>query len=316
VRVHVKGGTGGNGLSRKGLVGGAGGAVVLEAKPGLHDLSSVRQRDVKLQAEHGAHARPDKVKARAGRDLRLAVPLGTVVSCGDTHRVLADLDRPGQRVVVARGGEGGSRATGPDSIGVRGDRRHVRLELKAIADIGLVGFPNAGKSSLLRALSRARPEVAAYPFTTIKPNVGVIEYGAGRMLRMADIPGLIEGAHLNRGMGHKFLRHVERTRVLLFVVDVQGFQLNPQSPYRTAAESLRILGEELSLYKGGLEHHAALLVATKMDTPAAEDRLAELRTQIPPGMKLQILPISVVSGQGLPALRDCLYAMCCGEDDR
>jgi serine/threonine-protein kinase OSR1/STK39 len=167
---------------------------------------------------------------------------------------------------------GGCEAT--NFLGLPGQRRSVRLDLKLIADVGFVGFPNAGKSTLLKALSRARPKIASYPFTTLRPNLGVAEFDDFRRIAFADLPGLIEGAHLNEGMGHKFLKHVERTRVLLFVVDINGFQFKPEHPFRSAFETVLLLNRELELYKEELMNKPALCVVTKMDSKGS-DRLYE-----------------------------------------
>ena len=156
-------------------------------------------------------------------------------------------------------------------FGMPGERRSVRLDLKLLGDVGLVGFPNAGKSTLLKALSRAKPKIASYPFTTIKPNLGVCEFEDLRKISFADLPGLIEGAHMNLGMGHSFLKHVERTRVLLFVVDINGFQFKAATPLRTALQTIIILNKELELYKPDLLDKPAVCVISKMDSKGAED---------------------------------------------
>jgi serine/threonine-protein kinase OSR1/STK39 len=167
---------------------------------------------------------------------------------------------------------GGCEAT--NFLGLPGQRRSVRLDLKLIADVGFVGFPNAGKSTLLKALSRARPKIASYPFTTLRPNLGVAEFDDFRRISFADLPGLIEGAHLNEGMGHRFLKHVERTQVLLFVIDINGFQFKPEHPYRSAFETVLLLNRELELYKEDMLDKPALCVVTKMDS-AGSDELYE-----------------------------------------
>ena len=167
---------------------------------------------------------------------------------------------------------GGCEAT--NFLGLPGQRRSVRLDLKLIADVGFVGFPNAGKSTLLKALSRARPKIASYPFTTLRPNRGIAEFDDYRRVSFADLPGLIEGAHLNEGMGHRFLKLVERTRVLLFVIDINGFQFKPEHPFRSAFETVLLLNRELELYREELMDKPAVCVVTKMDS-AGSDRLYE-----------------------------------------
>lgn len=187
--------------------------------------------------------------------------------------MLKDLDEFGQEIKVAVGGEGGSKAT--SFIGLPGQKRRIRLDLKLLADVGLVGFPNAGKSSLLNAISNARPKIANYPFTTLRPNLGHLTYGDARVVTMADLPGLIEGAHKNLGMGHRFLKHVERTKLILFVVDIHGFQLGPEYPMRTAFENAVLLNKELELYNPELLKKPSLLLLNKMDLPHSDQKLGE-----------------------------------------
>ena len=168
----------------------------------------------------------------------LKVPKGVTIS-DEANRSLGQLDQYGDKLTVALGGVGGHKITG--NLGTPGQKRYIRIDYKLIADLGLVGFPNAGKSTLLKAISRAKPKIASYPFTTIKPNLGELVFEDQRQIQMADLPGLIEGAHANLGMGHNFLKHVERTSVLVFVVDVNGFRLNEESPSRTAYQTVALL---------------------------------------------------------------------------
>jgi len=165
-------------------------------------------------------------------------------------------------------------------LGTPGERKSIRLDLKLLGDVGFVGFPNAGKSTLLTAISRARPKIASYPFTTIKPNLGHCEFPDLRRITFADLPGLIEGAHQNEGMGHAFLKHVERTRVLLLVVDVNGFQFRPHSPLRSPLETILILNRELELYREDLLDKPAVLAVTKMDSKGAERTFEELKESL------------------------------------
>lgn len=256
------------------------------------------------------------------QDAIISVPVGTVVT-DDARRVLADLDRRGETYVAARGGAGGSLTTaGELRHGLRGERRHVVLELKSIADVGLVGFPNAGKSSLLAALSRAQPKIADYPFTTVRPNTGMVELPDHAVCRMADIPGLIEGAHRNRGMGHSFLRHIERTRLLLFVVDIHGFQLSPREPHRSASDALRLLRAELALYQPELLAQPSIVVANKMDGPsdaALEAEWVEFVRQVRVELggaadDVPVLAISAKTGAGLDELRAAIKAQLAAAD--
>ncbi|XP_066999815.2 GTP-binding protein 10 homolog isoform X2 [Anabrus simplex] len=220
LRLHVRGGAGGNGLPRYGGIGGKGGDIYVEAKEG-------------------------------------------------------DLNVDGKRVLVARGGAGGCPST--QFLGLRGQSHSIILDLKLIADIGLVGFPNAGKSTLLKAISHAQPKIASYPFTTIKPNIGVLEYPDYRQITMADLPGLIEGAHANIGLGHSFMKHVERTKLLLFVVDIEGFQLSPKHKHRSCVETVLLLNKEVELYREDLLDKPAVLAVNKMDVTGAQQRWQEIR---------------------------------------
>ena len=193
--------------------------------------------------------------------------------------------------------------------GRRGEQYHVEFELQSIADIGLVGFPNAGKSSLLGRLSRARPTVASYAFTTLRPHIGVLQYPDYACLRIADLPGLIEGAHDNIGMGHACLRHVERTHALLYVLDVAGFRLGPDHAHRTAYECLTLLHDELRLYSPRLPSKSALIALNKMDRPQAQLLSAEFQQLVasdPRFSKVPLVPISAATGLGLDELRQAL----------
>uniref|UniRef100_A0A8C8GJ03 GTP-binding protein 10 n=1 Tax=Oncorhynchus tshawytscha TaxID=74940 RepID=A0A8C8GJ03_ONCTS len=227
-------------------------------------------------------------------------PPGITVT-NDDGKVLGELNTEGDRVLVARGGQGGSYHS--EFLPSKGQTRQIRLDLKLIADLGLVGFPNAGKSSLLTALSHAKPQIASYA--------------------IADLLGLIEGAHMNRGMGHQFLKHVERTRQLLFVVDVCGFQLASKTPFRSAFEAVQLLIKELELYKEDLPCKPAVLVVNKMDLPDAEDKLTELQEQLlnphefshllPDDMLPKnnmvfrhVVPISAATGFGIAHLNTCI----------
>ncbi|EGD74145.1 GTP-binding protein Obg [Salpingoeca rosetta] len=300
-RIFVVGGTGGQGHKRMGSAGGDGGNVFVQADASIHNLRDIAQKH-RFKAGPGDPG-SKKYKSVPGEDVVVKVPVGTSIYL-DSGRPMGDLTFHAETLLVARGGEGGSALTNQNYSGLKGDRLHIVLELKSIADVGLVGFPNAGKSSLLGALSRAKPRVANYPFTTLRPNIGVLQYDDFSQLRMADIPGLIEGAHENRGMGHAFLRHIERTKVLLYVIDVNGFQLGPDHPYRTATQTLALLAAELDHYDPNLRRSCPAIVAlNKMDLPDVEAKADEFCNACK-----QILPnthvhrISTQTGEGLPDL--------------
>src|SRR5690606_21869416 len=263
-RIYVKGGDGGHGavsFRREKYVpaggpdggdGGRGGDVILEVDEGLWTLMDFKYR-VHYKAENGRNGEGANRYGRDGADLIIKVPPGTAVKDEATGEYLADLTEPGQRVVVARGGRGG-RGNAQFKTSVRqahrfadkgepGEERWLSLELRVLAVVGLVGMANAGKSTLLSRVSAARPNIAPYPFTTLTPNLGVVSLGIGQSFVVADIPGLVEGAHAGVGLGHDFLRHVERTRVLIHVVDVSGLE------GRDPVDDFRVINEELRLYR-------------------------------------------------------------------
>nr|CAD7604186.1 unnamed protein product [Timema genevievae] len=278
LRLYVRGGTGGMGFPKYGGVGGKGGSVYVLAKE-EGDLKSVSKEhsSKRVLAGHGSNSHKNRVLGCPGEDRYVEVPLGVTII--DEHgRVLGDLDKTGSSILVAPGGPGG----GPTNnfCGVKGQGHSVTLDLKLIADIGLVGFPNAGKSSLLKAISNAKPKVASYPFTTIRPNIGVLQYPDYRQITMADLPGLIEGAHANIGMGHKFLKHVERTKMLLLIVDIGGFQLSPRHTPRSCLETVLLLNKELELYKEDLLEKPAVLVVNKMDSEGADEKLRAIQSHL------------------------------------
>ncbi|NXX90142.1 GTPBA protein, partial [Centropus bengalensis] len=318
LRLYVRAGSGGMGYPRLGGEGGRGGDVWLVAREKV-TLKNMRARypQKRFVAGAGANSSVKALKGEKGKDCEVHVPLGISVLCED-GKLLGELNAAGERVLAARGGVGGSLAT--NFMPCKGQRRIVRLDLKLIADVGLVGFPNAGKSSLLSKISHAKPQIASYPFTTVQPELGKIMYTDYKQISVADLPGLIEGAHANRGMGHKFLKHVERTKQLLLVVDVSGFQLSIKTPFRTAFETVLLLTKELELYKEELLAKPALLAINKMDLPGAKDNWNELMKQLEkpqdffhlleeemiPANTLEfkdIIPISTYSGEGIEELK-------------
>lgn len=328
ITVHAKAGDGGNGSAsfrREKFVprggpdggdGGKGGDIILEVSPHVDSLSDFFYRS-RLRAKKGEPGSSQQRSGRSGKDLVLPVPAGTRVyrqtkgKTGDGgeegRELIADITEPGMRYVLAKGGEGGkgnvhfknarNQAPSETTPGGKGEEGEFYLELRKIADAGLVGFPNAGKSTLLGKISAAQPKVAAYPFTTLQPVVGVVEFEGFSRCTVADIPGLIEGAHANRGLGHEFLRHIMRCRLLLFVIDMAG------SESRDPVEDLMALREEISLYDEILSRKPWLVVANKMDLPGAEENLARFATRFP---KTEAIGISALEGRGITSLREKL----------
>lgn len=266
VRIRVRGGTGGQGSAKGGGVGGNGGSVFIKCAEG----SSLTQYNLKhnkdIIAGHGEHIVRNKLKANKGKDVYITVPAGTEIRSNSRNKneLLYDMNHIGDVIKIARGGVGGSSKTRAFH-GEIGERKPLILEMKTIADASLTGFPNAGKSSLLRGLSRAMPKIGSYPFTTINPMVGSIFYSDDTQIKVADLPGLIEDAHINKGMGHKFLRHIERTRLVVLIIDINGFQLKSDQPYRSPLETIILLLKELALYKEVILSRPFLLVFNKMD---------------------------------------------------
>ncbi|XP_065192989.1 uncharacterized protein LOC135824135 [Sycon ciliatum] len=283
VTISVKGGHGGDGRQKSRSVGGDGGNIYIEAVQGV-SLDALANLPVRrFTSELGGNGDVSKLKGRRGNDMIISVPVGTVVTklSGEAGgKMSSDLNHDSQKVLVAKGGTGGSVFTEPPWKGTLGQRQSLRLELKMLADVGLVGFPNAGKSTLLSRMSRSEPKIASYPFTTIRPQIGIVNYLAGERVSMADLPGLIEGAHMNIGLGHRFLRHLERCKVLLYMVDINGFQLSLHDEMRSPLENIEILAEELEMYKEGLSQRPAILCITKMDTPGAVEKCRELMVHL------------------------------------
>lgn len=281
--------------------GGDGGSIIMVAEAGVDTLSALAHKK-RWKAERGEHGRGSGCHGRGAEDLIIRVPPGTVIMDADHGHVLKDLSTIGERVVAARGGKGGKGNTRFKSAtnqaprdftrGEEGELRHVTLELKVIADIGLVGKPNAGKSTLLSRVSRARPEIADYPFTTKVPHLGIVQLDMDRSLVMADIPGLIEGAHAGAGLGHEFLRHIERTRVLVHLVE-------PQPTDGTdPIENYRAIRSELVQYGHGLAERPEIVAISKAELPAA----AELQPKLTEVVGRDVILFSSVTGQGLDKL--------------
>jgi GTP-binding protein len=293
--------------------GGPGGSVYLIATAHHNTLINYRFNP-EFRAERGGHGEGSNRTGKTGRDLDLEVPVGTVVyeklAEGESVPV-ADLTEVGQRVLVARGGRGGrgnaafatstNRAPRRTEPGEPGEVKDLRLKLKLLADVGLVGFPNAGKSTLIARISAARPKIADYPFTTLSPNLGVVSLSGDRSFVVADVPGLIEGAHRGEGLGHRFLSHLERTKVLVHVVDVSS------ASGRDPVEDFDVIQRELELYADApFARRPRLAAANKIDVLEDADRLARLREHLA-RVDVPLFPISAVTGEGVPALLEAMW---------
>ena len=321
-KIQVKAGDGGDGcvafrrekyVPRGGPAGGDGGNggdVWLEANP--HDNTLLRYRyNREFKAERGGHGEGSNCHGKSGVDTVLAVPVGTMVFDADTGEQLFDFTAAGQRYRAARGGHGGRgnshfvrpwhQAPRESDDGRPGEERHLRLELKLLADVGLVGFPNAGKSTLISRISAARPKIAAYPFTTLEPHLGVVSAdsdapaGSGRTFVVADVPGLIEGAHEGAGLGTRFLKHVERTRLIAHLVDTSD--ANDHDPVR----DFEIIEHELASFSGALAEKPMMVVATKLDATTDRAHLEELRA-FAAKRGLEFHAISSATGEGIVGL--------------
>ncbi|MGZ6098529.1 MAG: GTPase ObgE [Myxococcaceae bacterium] len=327
VSIQVKAGDGGNGAvafrrekfidrgGPSGGDGGNGGSVVFEADTGLTTLLDFRYQPLH-RARNGQHGMGSDCNGAAAEDLVLRVPVGTLIRDQDSGEILADLASPGARVVIARGGRGGlgniNFATSTRQTprfaqdGTPGEERKLVLELKLLADVGLLGFPNAGKSTLISRISRARPKVADYPFTTLVPNLGVVPYKDGISFVMADIPGIIEGAAEGAGLGHQFLRHVERCRVLIHMVDLAA-----PGEDRAPLQDLDVLNHELARYSPELAGKPQIVAANKMDLPDGRERLAPFQAAMAE-RGVPVFPISAATGEGLGPLLDAVAQVLTG----
>ncbi|PAA93902.1 hypothetical protein BOX15_Mlig031737g1 [Macrostomum lignano] len=278
LRVFIKSGNGGPGNPGTRSIGGSGGSVIFEgcSKVNLRHLLS-QHPDKRFIAGHGYSGSRRRLIGESGADRLVRVPVGVDIVTDD-RRLVGRIDSPGQRLVVAPGGEGGRPSN--RYLGAVGTAMSVRVDLRLLADYGFVGFPNAGKSSLMCALSKLKPKVANYPFTTLSPSIGRAVFEDKRAIALADLPGLIEGAHVNVGLGHHFLKHVERTTYLLFVVDVFGFKFNQNCPYRSGLETILLLNRELELYDPDLVRKPALAILNKIDKPGGRDCADEVTARL------------------------------------
>ena len=324
-KILVKAGNGGNGCvafrrekyvprgGPSGGDGGHGGSIYLEANPNDNTLLRYRYNR-EFKADRGRHGEGSNCTGHSGEDMILQVPIGTLAYDAQTGETIADLAIPGQRVLVAQGGRGGRgnqnfakpwhQAPREHEDGFPGEERHLRLELKLLADVGLVGFPNAGKSTLISVISAARPKIANYPFTTLEPNLGVVNADGGtgghgtelgRTFVVADLPGLIEGAHLGAGLGIRFLRHVERTRLIVHLIDTSD--ANVDDPIH----SFQVINGELEAFSPSLVEKPMIVVATKLDATTDRTRLEELQ-DFCKQRNLEFHSISAVAGDGVKKL--------------
>jgi GTP-binding protein len=316
VLVHLVAGKGGNGVvawrrekyipkgGPTGGNGGKGGSVILEADAEIPSLDWFRNRRT-MKAENGGAGGPNNMQGKNGKDLILKVPCGTLVKDKTTGEVIIDLTENKQQFILCKGGKGGrgndsfktptNRAPNICTEGKYGDENHVELELKLIADVGLVGFPNAGKSTLINALTRVRAKVAAYPFTTLQPNLGFISLPNYQRIYIADIPGIIEGAHKNKGLGIEFLRHIERTKLLIFVLDASGID------GRTPLDDWKILQKEIKAYNPELLERPYLVVLNKIDDDASAENIKKFKKGAKVPAKLTF-ELSAILGEGLEDL--------------
>jgi GTP-binding protein len=323
VKIHIAAGNGGDGAvafrrekyipagGPSGGDGGCGGNVIIEVDQNLRTLRDYKYKS-HYRAENGQNGGSSQKTGRDGLDLTLKVPPGTVVKDHETGMVIADLTREGQRLVAAEGGKGGKgnarfatstrQAPSFAEKGYRGQQRDIVLELKLLADVGLVGFPNVGKSTILSIATGAKPKIANYHFTTLEPNLGVMELGGGRSMVLADIPGLIEGAHKGAGLGHDFLRHIERTRLLIHVLDASG------SEGRDPVEDFRKINRELEGYSKQLAQRPQIVAANKMDLPQARENIHKIRMALE-SSGYEVFEISAASNTGIDRLMQRAYEL-------
>ncbi len=326
VDIHVEAGSGGRGclaFRREKFVprggpsggdGGLGGSIFVVSSPHTNTLINYRFHP-EFTAERGEHGQGSNRTGRNGKDLELAVPIGTLVyqKTGDPEhplQLLADLAHEGQRVLVAKGGRGGlgnahfatstNRAPRKVQPGEPGELKDLRLELRLLADVGLVGFPNAGKSTLISRISAARPKIADYPFTTLTPNLGVVQLSDDRSFVVADIPGLIEGAHRGLGLGHQFLRHLERTKVLVHLVDVSN------ASGRDPVDDFETVRRELELFDPAFASKPQIVAANKMDVAGDEQQVKHLEKRAK-NLRLPFFKVSGVTGAGVQALLESMW---------
>lgn len=321
--IFVKAGKGGDGIvswrrekyepagGPYGGDGGNGGSIILRADEGIRTLMDFRYKR-SYQGENGENGKSKNQYGKSGKDIVLKVPVGTLIKDENTGKVIVDLKEKDQTFVIARGGKGGRgnakfatstrQAPGFAEPGTRGQERHIILELKLLADVGLIGFPNVGKSTILSIVSAAKPKIANYHFTTLKPNLGVVRIAEEKSFVIADIPGLIEGASEGAGLGHDFLRHIERTRVLVHVLDASG------SEGRDPIEDFYKINEELVQYNEKLKDKPQIIAANKLDLPGGEEGLQAIKAEFEPkGYK--VFSVSAATGEGIKELKYAIWEL-------
>ncbi len=318
--ITVKSGDGGSGCTSfrreryierggpDGGDGGDGGHVILKADPGKRTLYDYRRQKL-LKAKNGAPGQGRQKHGKNGSSITLSLPCGTIVSNADTHEIIVDLTRKHQDYIIARGGQGGrgnkrfatstNRAPRHHQPGMPGVELKLKLELKLLADVGLVGLPNAGKSTLISAISAARPKIADYPFTTLTPNLGMVEPSFGEPFAVADIPGLIEGAHQGTGLGISFLKHIERTGILVHLIDVS--LIDPDRPLH----AFNLINNELCQYSETLSKKTQIVVLNKIDLSDTTEQISAFKTA---AQDLQVFEISAATTQGVKELVNHLSA--------
>ncbi len=324
VRIRLKAGDGGRGcvsFRREKYVprggpdggdGGRGGHIFIEATSRKQTLLDFHYRHF-FKAKSGQHGRGKDQHGRSGKDLTLFVPIGTLIKDAETGKILADLNKEGAKVLAARGGKGGrgnARFVSPTNQvprfaeeGEPGEEKDLILELKLLADVGLVGFPNAGKSTLIRAVSAARPKVADYPFTTLVPHLGVVQYGDAEPFVIADIPGLIEGAHKGAGLGIRFLKHIERTRIILHIIDTSSLDIdNPLKPYRE-------IKQELDKFSDVFKSKKEVVALNKIDLVDDEEIISFFVEEYKNNLNIPVVPISALKKLNLDVLLKTLLSI-------
>lgn len=309
-KINVAAGRGGNGCNSflrdrhlahprpNGGPGGNGGSVVIKTDPHMHTLLDFHYNR-HFKARHGFHGSSNDKKGANAEDCVIKVPLGTVIKNAKTGLVLRDLDLSREEVIICKGGRGGrGNAFGKPALeGEPGEERDLLLELKLIADVGIVGFPNAGKSTLVSRISKARPKIASFPFTTKVPVLGIAELPDERRLVVCEIPGLVEGAHLGKGLGLQFLRHAERTKVLIHLVDMAA--VDGRVPF----QDYKALNKELELYGMGLAARPQIIAANKMDYPCTKENLVKFKALV----KKKVYSVSALSGEGIKELLEAAW---------